>query len=140
MAVKERLIEYIKYRNMSVRAFCRSVGVSETYVSSMRNSIQPQKLVRITVKYPDLNTAWLLTGDGEMIRDAEGLNDPTRDILVHTASEIFKDKLIEMFKSGEIYSSEVIREKEKIIRELYKKIDHLEDRINILKSRGIDID
>lgn len=44
MAVKERLIEYIKFKGMSTREFCRSIGVSETYVNSMRSSIQPDKI------------------------------------------------------------------------------------------------
>lgn len=61
MTVKERLIKFIKYKGISIRSFCRTVGVSPTYVNSMRNSVQPDKLARIALNYPDLHTGWLLT-------------------------------------------------------------------------------
>ena len=73
MTVKERLIEYIKNMGMSLREFCREVGLSETYVSSMRSSIQPDKLMLITAKFPDLNPTWLMTREDEMIRGTDTL-------------------------------------------------------------------
>jgi len=68
MTVKEKLLEFIKYKNLKSRAFCRSIGVSETYISSMRSSLQPDKLSIIASVYPDLNIGWLMSGDGEMIK------------------------------------------------------------------------
>lgn len=70
MSVKERLREFIKYKKLSERAFCLSIGVSTAFVSSMRQSIQPDKIKSIALQYPDLNTGWLLTGEGEMIKDS----------------------------------------------------------------------
>lgn len=34
MTVKERLTEYIHSKQISTREFCRTIGVSETYVNS----------------------------------------------------------------------------------------------------------
>ena len=68
MGVKERLREFIKYKKISERAFCETIGgVSFSYVNSIRKSIQPDKLKRITDAYPELNPMWLMTGDGEML-------------------------------------------------------------------------
>ena len=67
MSVKERLKTFIEYKNISIAAFCRSIGVSVSYVSSMNKSIQPDKIESITICYPDLNTGWLLTGVGDML-------------------------------------------------------------------------
>lgn len=68
MSVKQRLIEYINYRGISARQFSISIGASAGYVNSISKSIQPDKLSRISIKFPDLNTGWLLTGEGEMLK------------------------------------------------------------------------
>lgn len=68
MSVKERLTQYIKYKNITTSAFCKSINVSTAFVSSMRKSLQPDKLESIAFNFPDLNTGWLMTGEGEMLK------------------------------------------------------------------------
>lgn len=135
MAVKERLIEYIKFKGISIRLFCRTSGLSESYVTSIRSSIQPDKLDKIAKHYPDLNIGWVLTGDGDMIKVSTQLPTIDREILIQAGAEIFKDKLIEMFKMGEIYSSAVVLEQNAIIRDLYNKLIKLEAEIVWLKEK-----
>lgn len=78
--VKERLAEYIKYKGISVNRFEKTNGLSTGYVRNMRVSIQPDKLSSIAHNYPDLNTGWLMTGEGEMLKKetkvSESVNDP----------------------------------------------------------------
>lgn len=69
MSVKERLITYLDYKKVSKSDFGRSIGVSSAYVTSMRKSIDPEKLQSIAKNYPDLNTGWLMTGEGEMLKN-----------------------------------------------------------------------
>ena len=71
MSVKERLITYLNYKKVSKSDFGRSIGVSSAYVTSMRKSIDPEKLQSIAKNYPDLNTGWLMTGEGEMLKNSE---------------------------------------------------------------------
>lgn len=71
MNVKERLIQYIKFKELTNSEFCRSIGVSAAFISSMVKSMQPDKIERITLNYPDLNTGWLLTGEGEMLKESK---------------------------------------------------------------------
>lgn len=78
MTVKERIRSYIKYKGINASEFGRSIGVSAAYISSMVKSIQPDKLKRITLEYPDLNTEWLLTGEGSMLKDSDDFNRPAR--------------------------------------------------------------
>ena len=66
--VKQRLIEYLDFKNISKSEFGRRIGVSAAFVGSMRKSIQPDKIKSIAVEFPDLNTGWLLTGEGEMLK------------------------------------------------------------------------
>jgi len=60
--VKDRLKAYLSAKNISMAEFGRRIGVSGAYVTSMRKSIQPDKIEKIRVEFPDLDIDWLLTG------------------------------------------------------------------------------
>lgn len=68
MTVKERLTQFAKLKERSVRAFEIKAGLTVGYVNAIRVSIQPDKVQSIASHYPDLNTGWLLTGEGEMLK------------------------------------------------------------------------
>lgn len=65
--LKERLEYFLKYKRISKAEFGRSIGVSAAFVTSIRKSIQPDKIEAIKAAYPDLNITWLLTGEGDMM-------------------------------------------------------------------------
>ncbi len=66
--VKDRLIRYLDAKGISKAEFGRRIGVSGAYITSMRKSIQPDKLRLIAEEFPDLNRDWLLYGDGDMLQ------------------------------------------------------------------------
>ena len=74
---KERLISFLKYKNLNMSEFARRIGVSNAFVNSIRKSIQPDKIISIANNFPDLNIEWLLTGEGEMLKEdsAEKVNE-----------------------------------------------------------------
>lgn len=97
MSVKQRLTEFAKSQEKSVRAFEIKSGLTVGYINAIRVSIQPDKLKCITSHYPNLNAEWLFTGKGEMLikpedKIAEKSGIPFYDINV-TASiaESFND-------------------------------------------------
>lgn len=60
--VKDRLKAWLSAKNISMAEFGRRIGVSGAYVTSMRKSIQPDKIEKIRAEFPDLDIDWLLTG------------------------------------------------------------------------------
>ena len=68
--VKERLKSFIDYKKMSVRAFEAACGLSYGFVGNMRNSMQPDKIMKIVHCFPELNSGWVMTGDGDMLKDS----------------------------------------------------------------------
>ena len=68
MSVKERLIEFLSHEGIGQKRFAESIGMSSGYVNAIRKSIQPDTIHKIAMQYPSLNTGWLLTGEGEMLR------------------------------------------------------------------------
>lgn len=71
--VKERLLEFLKYKRMRQTEFTRMLGVSPSYVLAMRRSISDDKVMKIRKIFPELNTAWLLYGEGDMLNSETAL-------------------------------------------------------------------
>ncbi len=67
MSVKERITEFIQYKKITATEFCQKIGVSGAFISSMRVSIQPDKINSIALNFPELNISWLMSGIGQMI-------------------------------------------------------------------------
>lgn len=68
MTVKERLIAFIKEKGLSQSRFEKMIGLSNGFVNNISKGIGADKLQRIVSVYPELNTTWLLTGEGEMLK------------------------------------------------------------------------
>lgn len=68
--VKQRLRAFIELKKISINRFEKETGLSTGYVNNIRVSIQPDKVKKIAMRFPDLNTGWLLTGEGEMLKNA----------------------------------------------------------------------
>ena len=69
--VKERLIQFIKYKQLSQKKFEELVGVSNGYVNNLKSQPRDLVLQKITQSFPELNRVWLLTGEGNMLKTAE---------------------------------------------------------------------
>lgn len=67
MTTKERLIAFLAYIKISQGGFEKKVGLSTGFVNNVGDSIRKSSLEKISSVYPELNTAWLLTGVGEML-------------------------------------------------------------------------
>lgn len=68
VSVKQRLNEFISREGISVRAFERACGLSNTYLRSLRHTPSDSKLSAILEAFPQIDRVWLLTGEGEMYR------------------------------------------------------------------------
>lgn len=64
--IKERVMEFIKFKKISVKEFENRCGLSNGYIGSMRKGFGPGKLNNVLTAFPELNRDWLLYGEGEM--------------------------------------------------------------------------
>lgn len=76
VSVKQRLIQFIKYKGIGQGKFEKTVGLSNGYINQLRHSPSPQKIQMIIGAYPDLNQSWLLTGEGEMLNSLKIGTEP----------------------------------------------------------------
>lgn len=124
--VKERLIEYLDAKNIGKAEFGRKIGVSSAFVTSIRKSIQPDKLKSIALNYPDLNTSWLMTGEGTMLLNVEDKVGFTDEFEM---KEVFKESQNEYnSKKGDVVLS----------REVFEQISRLTETV-LSQQRTIEL-
>lgn len=75
MDIKDRFARFIEYKKLSKRKFQESIGVSNSYIQNIASGIGAEVLSRISKTYPDLNTDWLLTGEGDMLKPAPSASE-----------------------------------------------------------------
>lgn len=68
MNTRERLKLYLSTIGISEGNFEKEAGLSTGFVSKVGDSIRTKSLEKILLKFPDLNTSWLLTGEGSMLK------------------------------------------------------------------------
>lgn len=80
-SVKDRTIEFVKYKGITMKTFEIRCGLSSGYVTSMRKGFGSDKLSNVLTTFPELNRDWLLYGEGEMLKSnisqtSHGNNSP----------------------------------------------------------------
>ncbi len=66
MNTKEKILQYLEFKDISQGKFCRKIGVSNGFLASGKH-IGSEKLKIIRDNYIDLNMNWLIYDEGEMI-------------------------------------------------------------------------
>jgi hypothetical protein len=79
---KERLIEFLAYLGVGQNTFEKKVEISNGYISHSKGSIGSEIVSKISEKYPELNTEWLMTGKGEMLKNNQQIGDITHSTVV----------------------------------------------------------
>ena len=90
--IKDRVLEFIKAEEISVKRFETRASLSNGAVSKMGDNTRRKILDKIVSAYPQLNMNWLLTGEGEMLSK----NEPKPEIS-YTDGVPYYD---EMFECG----------------------------------------
>lgn len=65
-------MQFIKYAGLSARQFDLSIGASNGYTLRMQKnnaSVGSDVIENILKVYPQLNVVWLITGEGEMLKE-----------------------------------------------------------------------
>lgn len=144
MGVKERLIQYLDIKNISKSEFGRAIGVSNAYVTSIRKSIDNEKIKAIALTYPELNIKWLLYGEGEMLLNNK--KDDEEIIQQHSSTieiplsvwQVIQDQA-ECIKLKDNQMDEILKSRDKQIDEMFAflkaKDQQISDFITILKQQ-----
>lgn len=86
-----RLKQFIKASNLSLRAFEKSIDVSNGVIRRFideETSIKSETIIRILTTYPDLSAEWLLRGNGEMLLSKQQAKDNSATLLIRRLEEL----------------------------------------------------
>lgn len=122
MTIKERVLHIAEQKKLSKVAFFRDLNLSYANFKGpqMRSSISADALVVVLHKYPEISAAWLLLGEGEMLR-------ATSADAVSSDASAEPDPLNSALK-------QVVSAQEKTITLLERHISHLERELQAYKQ------
>lgn len=81
MGVKDRLIEFMKYKGVSQRTLETQCGLSNGFVDKVGEGTRQSSLDKISAQYPELNILWLRTGYGEMLLESEAASNKVHSLV-----------------------------------------------------------
>ena len=96
VGVRGRIKAYLQEKNISQNKFAKAIGVSPAFVNNISKGIGADKLQRISNIFTDLNTDWLLTGKGNMLKgqsvstNSEDTNQQQNDMTIQELLEVIK--------------------------------------------------
>lgn len=132
MTIKERIYRFINESDISVRQFEKNVGLSNGAVSKMGNSTRRSVLDKIFFAYPNISQIWLLTGEGEMLK-----NDSDFKHELRSDSNVHKDvmvPLIHIDSVGGMRSQNLLTSGEQYVERMVPFPNARPDDVAILQS------
>ena len=122
--INGRIRVLIQHINLTDNAFAKTIGVTQSVISSMfqRNTEPSSKLITAILNtFQDVSAEWLLRGTGEMLiseNKSDDKNQKRMDLMLDTMSSL----------------QETINLKDKAIFDLESKIKRLENELAMLKN------
>ena len=109
-SVKQRLMKFMSYREMSASRFERMCGLSNGYFNKLRNAPGLDKIDKMLRVFPELNREWVLTGEGSMLNEGYTTFEPVglatppapnleNEIKILQTQLELKDKLIDSLQA-----------------------------------------
>lgn len=100
MKVKERLLQFIKYKKLSNLAFEKACGLSNGYIRNFKGNLGEEKLANILTAFPELNRPWLLYGDGPMLvgQPEPKITAEEKPVMANSLVEYLQRKIAELEK------------------------------------------
>lgn len=132
MSLRKRLKDFIKTLKMGEGAFEKKVGLSNGLISNIGDGIRTATLNKIKEHYPELNTTWLLTGEGDMTKKAAAKNpseynpehnETTTSEADHpVTTEGFKDRFYQQLEENNQLLKEKAKEHQQLIAQVQKDL------------------
>lgn len=122
MTHKEKLIQYIEYKEINKTKFTKICGFSNGYLDS-KGSITSDKLGIILENFRDLNVYWLLLNQGEMIVSPEQKGITSEQLSQELSLLGMNNKIAELQKEFEKFKDGFLQIIEHKLEEAIKNRD-----------------
>lgn len=125
---KERIILLLNNKGVTISNFFSSIGVSYSNFKGKQLESSPSAdlVAKIKSNFPDVNTDWLLTGEGEMLIQ-DSTPSEARDDFFEKKLMSFFDKRDEQYQMILSQNSEIIRQNGEILKRVLESHDKNEN-------------
>jgi transcriptional regulator with XRE-family HTH domain len=125
--MKERLMEFLHYLRISQKDFEDAVGLARGYVNNFRDNITVKTIEKIGKQYPELNTGWLMFGEGEMLKNTQHIGDNNSIVggIINGSGNVITNNDIKEFIKIQKGYQERIQKKDEQIDRLLSVIEEL---------------
>lgn len=136
MGAKERIRQYLDYRGISPYQFYKKTGFSNGFLDS-GIGVGSDKIEIIIEKYPDINLSWLISGDGNMVKDEAGTNYITRqNKTTEQPLEIQKIATVKQStQMSEDFLMKLLQQKDADLRKMAEEIGARKEEIKHLREK-----
>lgn len=116
----ERIAIFIHFKKISPHAFEQKINLSNGYFSKQLKhlgSVGSDILIKIYQSYPELDILWILTGEGQMLKEAVQQSQQIDDIILQdfTNKYISENKKLKKLENDFEKLQTSLSDKEKII-------------------------
>ncbi|MFM7720366.1 MAG: hypothetical protein ACKO52_04385 [Sediminibacterium sp.] len=116
----ERIAIFIHFKKISPHAFEQKINLSNGYFSKQLKhlgSVGSDILIKIYQSYPELDLLWILTGEGQMLKEAVKQSQQIDDIILEdfTNKYISENKKLKKLENDFEKLQTSLSDKEKII-------------------------
>ena len=122
--ILERIKQFIDYKGIAISAFEKSIGMSNASLGKSLKTggtIGADKLGIILSTYPEINLHWLVTGEGEMLKES-----PQPKLIANQVPSL---------SNTEILLRDLLAERDNEIKALNEIIWELKEEIGSLKNQ-----
>lgn len=122
--LKDRLLLITKHLDISGREFERTCGLTTGAFAGFGDRLGADILKKITIKYPQFSTRWILTGEGEMLISSAKNSEIDANIL---------EKFYALFESRENEHKTILGQNSEIIKQ---NSDIIKQNSEVMRQNG----
>ena len=124
-------MQYIDYLGISKREFYTKTGISRGTLENLNSGITEEIMAKFIEYYPEINPAWLLTGEGKMLRQPG--SDGCGDDAVKRAEQLAAEN--EELRTQLELQKKLLEAKDETIEALQRAVRLLEKQEKVTETR-----
>ncbi len=131
--IKERVLQIAEYKGFSKEKFFKKIGMTYGNFkgSAKKTPLNSDAVAKILTNFPEINPLWLLTGEGEMLKQGGGETEKLEKMMQEIRG---LQKQVELLEQIKVNSQKLIGAQDQVIASYKEKIQELQNKLQQLQE------